>query len=38
MLFGVAFLASTIIAGPHVVRDDDDYDDIHIFKNADKRW
>lgn len=38
ILFGVAFLASTIIAGPHMIRDDDDDDDIRIFKNADERW
>jgi hypothetical protein len=38
ILFGAAFLASTIIAGPHVIRDDNDDDDIRIFKNADERW
>jgi len=38
VLFGAVFLASTILAGPHVIRNDDDDDDDDIFKNANERW
>jgi hypothetical protein len=39
-LLGTIFLASTILAGPHVIRDNDDDDDDHIriFQNANERW
>lgn len=37
-LLGAVFLASTILAGPHMIRNDDDDDTIRIFGNANERW
>lgn len=40
-LFAALFLASTVLAGPHMIRnddDDEDNDDINIFEHANERW
>jgi hypothetical protein len=39
VLFGTIVLASTVLASPHVIRNDNDDDNnIRIFKNANEQW